>query len=304
MPVTAVITNIARASLHDGPGIRTVVYFKGCGLRCAWCHNPETLTGKAEILYAPVKCIACGRCIELCPACHSPSDTKMVFDRRAGTRCGKCADLCPTGALSKCGEEMTLEEVLAQLRKDAHYYAQGGGVTLSGGECLLQSEFAAALLERLRAEGIHTAIESALFVPREALDRVIPHTDLFFADCKLPDPIRHRQYTGAENHRIMENLDYLTQAAPGRVICRIPLIPGVNDAPEDMDAFAALLSPMAERLQAIELLRYNPLGESKYTMSGRDYVGFGESQSDHVMLARVARLESALSGRVRVFTVL
>lgn len=154
MSVTAVISNIARGSLHDGRGIRTVVYFKGCGLRCAWCHNPETLSAAPEILHIPAKCIRCGKCTAACPkGCYCIRDTEIAFDREACVRCGRCAEICPTGALTLCGEKKTVDAVFDEVVKDRRYYEEsGGGVTLSGGECLLQADFCRALLQRCREE--------------------------------------------------------------------------------------------------------------------------------------------------------
>ena len=161
--LSGVITDISRCSLHDGPGVRTVVYFKGCALRCKWCHNPETLTVEKDMMFLNTKCIKCGRCLEVCPQCHSVVDDEVQIDRSSCKHCGKCVDSCPAGALQMVGREVTVEELMTELRKDRHYYEMsGGGVTLSGGECLLQSEFAAALLEKCKEEGIHTTIETAL----------------------------------------------------------------------------------------------------------------------------------------------
>ena len=305
MSLTANISNIARTSLHDGPGIRTVVYFKGCGLRCRWCHNPEALSPENDILYAPVKCIHCGRCVSLCPECHVIENDQMVFLREHCKKCGRCAELCPSGALSASGKTLTLSEVQKEVVKDLHYYEQsGGGVTLSGGECLLQADFCAALLKTCQEQGIHTAVETALFVPWENIEKVLPFCDLIFTDFKIPDPEKHRQYTGQDNIRILSNLQKLAPLAPGRILVRIPLIPGVNDGPEDISGFAENLLPLAHQLQAVEILRYNSLAESKYRLSGKTYTDFGDPQSDEALTAYCERLQEALRQKVRVFTVL
>lgn len=302
MSLTGHIANIARMSLHDGPGVRTVVYFKGCGLRCRWCHNPETLSAAVQVLYAPVKCIHCGRCVAVCPAHHRIEGRDMVFDREGCTLCGRCATACPSGALSLCGETMTLDEVMAEIRKDAHFFqATGGGVTLSGGECLLQAEFAAALLSHCRDEGISTAIESALHVPWAQAARVLPYADLCFADLKIADPDKHRLYTGQDNRLILDNLRRLTRERE-QVIIRIPLIPGVNDSLEDMCAFAGVISTLGEGVQGVELLKYNNLAESKYHMAGLEYECFAEETQDDDTVQRLCNaLQAHITNGCEVF---
>ncbi|MGN1099561.1 MAG: glycyl-radical enzyme activating protein, partial [Christensenellales bacterium] len=237
MSLIAKIANISRGSLHDGEGIRTVVYFKGCGLRCLWCHNPEALSVHADIIYAPVKCIGCGRCVFVCPVCHSVTESGHIYDRGKCSRCGRCAEACPTGALSVCGRDMTVDEVFAEIDKDRHYYDEsGGGVTLSGGECLLQADFCAALLEKCRREKIRTALESAFFTEKESVEKVLPFTDFVYADLKIADSEKHRYYTGRGNGRIIENIRLVSERADA-VTIRIPVIPGVNDGEEDIDGF-------------------------------------------------------------------
>ncbi len=302
MSLKAVITNISRGSLHDGPGLRSVVYFKGCGLRCAWCHNPETFFGTPMILYASSKCIHCGRCISVCPDCHQIVGKDMVYHREGCTSCGQCVDTCPSGALSLCGKSMSAEEIMKVIRRDKHYYTEsGGGVTLSGGECLLQSELCEELLKSCRAEQIGTAVESALFVPWEAVERVYPFADIIFADMKLPDGERHRQYTGQDNNLILENLQRLS-GVHHHVILRIPLIPGVNDSLADMKAFADIISTLGAGIQGIELLKYNYLAESKYALAGMDYQSFGkETQGEETLQNLVTTLKSSLSRQVPVY---
>ena len=292
---TALISHISRGSLHDGAGIRTVVYFMGCGLRCAWCHNPETFTASPTLMHHPVKCIGCGLCVRVCPAHHLLRDGETVLIREGCTVCGKCAEACPTGALSLCGEAMTAEDVMKIVRKDRHYYDEsGGGVTLSGGECLLHPDFCADLLRTCREEGIHTTLESALFVPTENLTGVLPLADHLFADVKLPDGERHKQWTGQDNGLILRNLAVaLSSGVP--VTVRIPLIPTVNDAPADMDAFASLLNGLG--VERVELLRYNYLAESKYASLGQAYTSFGDAaQSDARMALLAERLRAGAPG--------
>lgn len=284
MSVTAPVTNIARCSLHDGPGSRTVVYFKGCGLKCQWCHNPETWQVKKQILYIPNKCIHCGTCIELCPEHHIIVGDRMEYLREGCTACGRCAENCPSLALNLCGGDKTVEDVFREIRKDLHFYqASGGGVTFSGGECLLYPEFVAELAAKCQAEGIHTAVESAMFVPWENVERVLPVIDLFFNDLKIPDPEKHRQYTGQTNQRIIENIRQLSNRGK-QIILRIPVIPGVNDSDEDMAGFGEIIRTFGKGVKEVELLKYNHLAESKFRFVGEPYHAFAQgSQTDEEM---------------------
>ncbi len=279
-PHTAFVTNISRCSVHDGPGIRTVVYFKGCHMHCAWCHNPETLSTHREILYLPSKCIHCGRCVEACPEHHIVSGSDMVFLRKGCLQCGLCAAQCPSGALEVCGESYTVEHLLREVAKDRLYFSQsGGGITLSGGECLLQADFCAGLLKRCREEQISTCIESAFFVPWKNVEKVLPYVDHIFADLKLPDSERHRIYTGVPNTLILENIQRLSHLH-NNITIRIPLIPGVNDTAQDMAAFAAIVNSFGPGICAVELLKYNYIAQSKYALLDRPYTAFsGGTQS-------------------------
>ena len=305
MSLMATISNISRTSLHDGPGIRTVVYFKGCGLHCAWCHNPETLSAETEILYAPTKCIRCGQCVAACPDHHIIQVNTMVFLRDGCQKCGSSTEACPSGAVSLCGKHYSVEDVMAQVRKDLHYYKQsGGGVTLSGGECLLHADFCAELLHHCKEAGIHTCIETALFVPWHNIEKVLPVCDFFYADCKIAAPEKHKQYTGQDNRLILENLQKLADAAGKKVTVRIPLIPSVNDSAEDIQGFVACLQPFAGKLAGIEVLRYNNLAQGKYQQLEKDYTNFSNMQSDETLLAYCCALEESLSHATNVYTVL
>jgi pyruvate formate lyase activating enzyme len=226
----------------------------------------------------------CGGCIDVCPEHHKISGSDMVYLRDGCTACGACAEECPTGALSVCGELRTPGDLFTELRKDLHYYTQsGGGVTFSGGECLLYPEFVAETAEKCRDSGIHTAVESALYVPWKNIERVLPFTDLFFADLKIADPEKHRRYTGQDNTLILENLQKLSEVHDNLHL-RIPVIPGVNDSAEDIGGFAEILRSLGKGARDVELLRYNPLAESKYLFSGREYTRFADSaQTDAEM---------------------
>ncbi|MBQ7347542.1 MAG: glycyl-radical enzyme activating protein [Clostridia bacterium] len=284
MSLTATVSDITRCSLHDGPGIRTVIYFKGCGLRCKWCHNPETLQKNKQLVHYASKCIGCGRCVTLCPVHHVVQDGKLHLVREGCTACGRCSQLCPTGALKLIGEEKSIDELLEVIVKDKHFYDKsGGGVTFSGGECLLQPDFIAQLAKKCKQEGIHTAVESAFFVPWESVEKILPYIDLFFADLKIPDPEKHRTYTGQNNTRILENITRLTQTQKN-VIIRIPVIPTVNDSDTDLEQFTEILNSLDKTALRVELLKYNHLSESKYQILEQPYTKFFDApQTDEFM---------------------
>lgn len=297
MPVT--ITNISRASFHDGPGIRTVVYFNGCKMRCKWCHNPETISSDKEILYVKDKCIHCGRCL-FCEN-HVIDGNDMAYIRENCKKCGKCAGNCPSGALTLCGKEYSPESLFKEIEKDRLYFEEsGGGVTLSGGECLLYSDFCADLLEKCKNAGINTCIETALFVPYENIKKVLPFTDCFYADLKIPDTEIHKKYTGVDNRLIVQNLQRLT-SEHNNVTVRIPLIPGINDKEEDMKAFAKIINTLG-KITGIELLAYNYLARGKYTVLGQEYVSFGDSaQTDRHKQRLADTLKANLTNPTEVY---
>lgn len=302
MHITAPVTNISRGSLHDGPGIRTVVYFKGCGLKCKWCHNPETLSAEKQILYTESKCIHCGKCIEVCAIHHKISGNGMLFLRDGCTVCGKCAQVCPSLALELCGNEKSVNGLFEEIKKDSHYYAiSGGGVTFSGGECLLYADFVAELAKKCCESGISTAVESAFFVPFPNVERVLPNIDLFFADLKIPDPKKHRHFTGRDNKLIIENIGRLSNLH-GNIIIRIPVIPGVNDSKEDITGFAEIIGDFGKGVRMVELLKYNNLAEGKYAVAGCEYTEFAASPQADEEMRRFCELLSEKCGRECFFT--
>lgn len=262
-----ILTTIQRFSLHDGPGIRSTVFFKGCNMRCKWCHNPETLSMSPEVLYYKVKCVGCGACAAVCEG-HTVVDGKMVYDRE---KCAelKCADVCFSGALEVCGKEYSVEDVLFEVMQDADYYTQsGGGVTLSGGEVLLQPGFAGELLAALKSKGVSTAIETNMNVDWESIEKLLPDVDLIMCDLKTWNSDLHKEWTGVDNKRIKENIAKLAQTGKP-VIVRTPIIPGVNDNAEEIGAIAAYAAQMPN-LKYYELLNFNPLGHSKYAALDAD----------------------------------
>ena len=264
------ITEIQRFSLNDGPGIRTTVFFKGCNLRCAWCHNPETFGFENELLVYPGRCIGCGHCIPVCPAeAHFARTDGVGFDRSKCVGCGRCAGICFPGAMVMAAKKRTAKEAMAEIVQDRAYYRDsGGGVTLSGGEVFCQSEFADALVSACAAEGIPVAAETNLHWEFDAMRPVLEKLDLVMFDLKLADPEAHRRWTGADNARILRNLRQLdTLGIP--LIARTPLIPQATAAKENIAAIAALLAQL-EHLVRYELLNFNPLAGSKYRALGAE----------------------------------
>lgn len=264
--MTGTIYNIQRFSIHDGPGIRTAVFFKGCPLRCLWCHNPESLSPKPQLEFYPERCIGCGRCFDACPNhAHRLDGAGVHFiDRSLCDGCLKCVDVCYAEALIGVGRQMTVEALLDAIATDIPYYqSSGGGVTFTGGECMAQPEFLEQTLAACHARGIHTAVDTAGQVPWSSFERVLEHTDLFLYDLKAADDEMHRRLTGAGNGRILENLRALC-AAGKRVFVRIPYIPGCND--DQIDGMASILAPLP--VERVELLGYHRLGEGKYAALG------------------------------------
>ena len=256
------ITDVQRFSLNDGPGIRTTVFFKGCNMRCAWCHNPETLSGETDILFYPAKCIGCGKCFEVCPTgAQRVVDGKHVIDRALCKRCGKCTEVCYAEALVASGKEMTVGEIMREIRQDKAYYENSqGGVTLSGGEVLCHVDFAVELARACRAEGISVGIETNLSFPYEHVKPLLDEVDVVMADIKLFDDQMHKKYTGVSNKTTLENIVRLTDIP---LIVRTPMIPDVTATKENISAIAEFLRGK-ENLVYYQLLNFNPLGASKY----------------------------------------
>ena len=254
---TATIFDIERNSYVDGPGIRTTVFFKGCNLRCAWCHNPESQIARPQMMFYKNKCTGCGKCKEKCPN-HLESCEL----------CGKCTIYCPHDARDICGKEYTVDEVMREILKDKVFYENsGGGVTFSGGECMLQIDFLEAILKECKNNGVHTAVDTAGHVPYERFERILPYTDLFLYDIKCFDSEKHKQYTGVGNELILENLKRLL-ATDKSVWIRIPIIPTVNDTEEEIRSIRSFLLSCGTP-EKVELLPYHAMGEHKYAAIGK-----------------------------------
>lgn len=255
------IFDIERNSYVDGPGIRTTVFFKGCNLKCAWCHNPESQDFKPQMMFYKDKCTGCGKCKDICP---TPDNC---------TLCGKCTLYCPAEAKKVCCKEYTADEVLAEVIKDKAFYDNsGGGVTFSGGECMLQIDFLCEILKKCKENGIHTAVDTAGHIPFESFEKILSYTDLFLYDIKIFDSEKHKKYVGVGNQLILENLKKLFEAG-AKIWIRIPVIADVNDSVEEMQKIKTFLDGCGKP-EKVELLPYHAMGENKYRAIGKEPQSF------------------------------
>ncbi len=258
-----IVFDIQRYSLHDGPGLRTNVFLKGCGLDCRWCSNPEAKKPRPEVAFFDRKCFLCGDCIPSCPeSAIALKDGQIEWDRLRCEQSGRCVQVCPAHAFVTIGETMTAGAVLAEVLRDAPFYQQNGGLTLTGGEPTLQAEFAEAILRLAKMEGVHTAIETCGAVRWENIARLLPHLDLVLFDLKHTDPQVHRWFTGASNALILENLRRAAQSG-ANVIVRVPLIPGFNADEQSLAGIAGFVQSL-QGVRSIHVLAYHTLGKSKY----------------------------------------
>lgn len=291
------ISNIQKYNMYDGPGIRTLVFFKGCPLRCVWCSNPEGQKYHHQILYKEDLCTQCRMCVEVCPTDTHYLDP-VTFEHKVRdincTGCGKCVEVCPTNALAVTGEDKSITELLEIIEEDRHFYHTGGGVTLGGGEVLMQPEAATNLLATCKYAGINTAIETCGYAKREVVVGVAEHTDLFLYDVKHMIPEEHYRVTGVRNELILDNLKWLLDNNHN-VKIRIPLIKGVNDSEENLRLLLEFLSPYKDfkNLQGIDLLPYHKMGVHKYNQLGWKYP-FEDAQK--FSQEELAKVENYLQG--------
>lgn len=269
--LTATIFDIQRNSYVDGPGIRTTVFFKGCNLRCAWCHNPESQSKEPQMMFYRNKCTGCGKCKEVCPNNLEKCDF-----------CGRCELFCPHDARKICGREYTVDEVFSQVVKDKSFYKNsGGGVTFSGGECMLQIDFLTEILKACKESGIHTAVDTAGHVPYERFEKILPYTNLFLYDLKCFENDVHKQFTGQGNELILENLKKLL-STDSVIWIRVPIIPTVNDSEEEMRKIKSFFNAYGQP-DRIELLPYHAMGEHKYSALGRSVRRFNTPTAKRIL---------------------
>jgi len=273
-----IIFNVQRFTIHDGPGLRTELFFKGCPLRCEWCSNPESWMAYIQPGVYKTKCIShkkCGMCEKACPEKDILNFTRgklTSIDRSKCTNCLACYDACPSDAIKRWGKSMSVEECMREIRKDKGYYERsGGGVTVSGGEPLLQSDFVAALFKACKDEEIQTCCESSFYADWKEIEKILPYTDIIISDIKHMDTDIHKKYTGVHNKRILENLKKLT-SEERKLILRIPIIPNVNDDMSNIEATADfILDDLNGRVKTLQLLSFMRLGEEKYSSLGMPY---------------------------------
>jgi pyruvate formate lyase activating enzyme len=275
MATTGTVFDIQRFSIHDGPGIRTTVFLKGCALRCFWCHNPEGMNLRPQIQFYPGRCIACGECVAVCPqGAQELTGEARVYHRDACTVCGQCVARCDAEGLLLVGREVTVAGVMAEVLRDRTFYeTSGGGATLSGGDPLMQPAFSHAVLAECKDAGIHTAIETCAHAPWAVLAGLIPVTDLFMVDLKHMDPERHRSVTGSTNQRILENARRLSESGKP-ILFRVPVVPTVNDTTADIADIARFVAGLAENAPAeirLELLPFHRMAADKYRSLGLEY---------------------------------
>jgi len=266
----SLIFDIKRYAINDGPGIRVVIFFKGCNLHCAWCHNPESISPKVEKMYTPAKCIKCGTCVDACPEnAITLTPDGIISNTEICKMCGKCAEVCPTKAIEMSGKVMSVNEIMDIIEKERIFFDQSdGGVTFSGGEPLVHTKILIELLDECGKRGIHRAIDTAGNVDTETILEVAMRTDLFLYDLKMMDSHLHRKWIHSGNERILHNLKVLAETG-AHIIIRIPLIGGVNDIDENIEQTAQFISGLAGDKKEVHLLPYHAIAQNKYMKLGK-----------------------------------
>ena len=263
------VFDVQRFSIDDGPGIRTLIFMKGCPLNCLWCCNPESQSPKQEIMVTSSKCIGCGRCVKVCPT-GAAAEKDLLTARKMCIVCGKCVDACPSTSRQMVGHFMSVDKLMEEIEKDIPYYRlSGGGITVSGGEPLMQWDFTVELLKRCQMEGIHSSLETSGYTNWRIFERMLKYVDLVLYDIKHIDSNQHKKLTGVENRLILQNAKKATEIGK-KMIIRVPIVPGYNDSEENLRAIAEFTRSL-KRVEEIHLLPYHRLGESKYERLGRCY---------------------------------
>ncbi len=309
--LSGVIFSIQRFSIHDGPGIRTTVFFKGCSLRCFWCHNPEGLRPDPEIQFFPDRCIACGECVNACPeGAHRLDNGVHFYEREHCVVCGSCLNTCYTGSLELTGSRLSVAQVVAEVARDQAFYAEsGGGVTLSGGDPLVQAAFAGRVLHAFKNNGLHTALETAANCRWDIVAGVLPYTDLVMMDIKHMDPEKHRAATGVSNQLILANAAHLAEIGVP-LIFRTPVVPGFNDTPEAIGTIASFILQITQKGKqnghyqhnqpVYELLPFHQLATGKYHSLGQEYpyINLQPPSREHMQYLAAAAVGAGIEAKV------
>lgn len=296
---TALITGVERAAVYDGRGLRTIVFFKGCPLRCGWCHNPETSEARQQFTYTKTTCMLCGACVNICPTGAITWKTdNITHDQKKCTLCGKCVQLCPTKSVKFVGEEVTVDQLAGRLMRDRVFFKNSnGGVTLSGGEVTLYAEFASELLSKLQANGINTTIETCGYCPTEMFAKVVRHVDTVFFDIKHCDPVQHKKYTGKDNHLILKNLRLLQQTGV-ETIARYPLIPSVNDSDDVARGICSIC--LEYGIDTLHILPFHQMGKPKWEALGKNYAFEHFNEIDETKVQRIRNICESFGLKVDV----